>query len=77
MRFTADNARRGNDDELDGRIAYAVRNNRQGSNGAYMRIYHDDSFASRIELELEARGFKNVDKPSFTIKTDVYFEWDE
>lgn len=76
-RFTAHDARMGNDDELDGRIAYAVRNNKQGSSGAYIRIYHDDSFAHRIEQELEARGFKNVVAHSFSIKTDVYFEWDK
>lgn len=73
--FTARDARRGNIDELDDRIAYAVRNNRQG-NGAYLRIYHDDSFRHSIESELERRGFKNIDAPSFCIKTDVYFEWD-
>jgi hypothetical protein len=73
--FTADDARKGNADELDERIAYAVRNNRHG-NGAYLRIYHDDSFRHNIEYELERRGFKNVDCPSFVLKTDVYFEWD-
>lgn len=73
--FTARDARRGNIDELDVRIEYAVRNNRQG-NGAYLRIYHDDSFRHSIESELERRGFKNIDAPSFCIKTDVYFEWD-
>ncbi|CAM3519470.1 hypothetical protein G6L26_007555 [Agrobacterium radiobacter] len=73
--FTADDARKGNEDELDDRIAYAVRNNKQG-NGAYLRIYHDDSFRHSIVSELERRGFKNVDAPSFCIKTDVYFEWD-
>ncbi|MGQ4813073.1 hypothetical protein ACCZ74_12335 [Agrobacterium vitis] len=73
--FTANDARRGNEDELDDRIAYAVRNNKHG-NGAYIRIYHDDSFRHSIVTELENRGFKNIDAPSFTIKTDVYFEWD-
>jgi len=74
--FTADDARKGNEDELDDRIAYAVRNNRQGY-GAYMRVYHDDSFRHRLEMELERRGFKNIDYDSgFCIKTDVYFEWD-
>jgi hypothetical protein len=63
-------------DELDDRIAYAVRNNRSG-NGAYLRIYHDDSFRHSIRTELENRGFKNVDVPSFVLKTDVYFEWDD
>jgi hypothetical protein len=73
--YTADDARQGNDDELDSRIEYAVRNNRHG-NGAYMRIYHDDSFRHNIVTELERRGFKNIDAPSFVLKTDVYFEWD-
>lgn len=73
--FTADHARRGNEDELDGRIEYAVKNNRHG-NGAYIRIYHDDTFRHRIEYELEARGFKNIEVPQITLKGDVYFEWD-
>lgn len=72
--FTADDARKGNEDELDERIEYAVRNNRNG-NGAHMRIYYDDSFRHRIQSELERRGFKNIDVPSFTLKGDVYFEW--
>lgn len=75
MRFTADDARRGNADELDGRIAYAVRNNRHRA-GAYIRIYHDDSFRYSIAQELEDRGFKNIDVPDITLKGDVYFEWD-
>ncbi|QGZ14043.1 hypothetical protein PP939_gp206 [Rhizobium phage RL38J1] len=74
--FTANDARKGNEDELDERIEYAVRNNRHG-NGAYIRIYHDDSFRWNIVGELERRGFKNIDAPSFTLKTDVYFEWDD
>jgi hypothetical protein len=72
--FTADMARKGNDDDLDERIAYAVKNFRQG-NGAYMRIYHDDSFRFNIVSELMKRGFKNIDAPSLVLKTDVYFEW--
>ncbi|QIG69757.1 hypothetical protein EVB81_188 [Rhizobium phage RHph_I46] len=73
--FTADDARRGNEDDLDERIEYAVRNRRHG-NGAYLRIYIDDSFRHNIKSELERRGFKNIDAPSFSLKTDVYFEWD-
>ena len=57
--FTADDARRGNDDELDERIAHAVRNNKHG-NGAYLRVYADDSFRDSIAEDLEKRGFKNV-----------------
>ncbi|QIG68126.1 hypothetical protein EVB55_191 [Rhizobium phage RHph_Y68] len=74
--FTADDARRSDQNDLDERIEYAVRNRREG-NGAYIRIYHDDSFRHRIVSELEKRGFKNIDAPSFSLKTDVYFEWDE
>lgn len=73
--YTADNAREGNYHDLDARIEYAVRNNKHG-NGAYMRIYHDDSFRWNLESELERRGFFNIDIPSFTLKTDVYFEWE-
>ncbi len=74
--YTADDARRGNQDDLDERIEYAVRNFRQG-NGATMRIYHDDAFRHSIAYELERRGFKNIDVPDITLKGDVYFEWDD
>ena len=74
--YTADDARRGNYDDLDGRIEDAVKYNRHG-NGAYIRVYIEDSFCHSIGYELERRGFKNIDVPSITLKGDVYFEWDE
>jgi hypothetical protein len=74
--FTASDARRAVGDDLDERIAYAVRNNRSGD-GAYMRIYIEDPWCRRIESELEARGFINIDVPDITLKGDVYFEWPE
>lgn len=73
-RFTADDARRGNWDELDGRIEAAVRD-AGGGNSAYLRIYAEDSFRYGIESELEKRGFINIRVPNFTLKGDVYFEW--
>lgn len=75
MRFTADHARRGNWDELDGRIKRAVRGS--VGNSATMRVYIEDSFLDDIQYELERRGFTNVQVPSITLKGDVYFEWDE
>lgn len=72
-RFTADDARRGNADELDARIRAAVRDG--GANHAYLRIYAEDAFRYSIEAELEARGFTNIRVPDITIKGDVYFEW--
>lgn len=72
--YTASDARRGNELELDGRIEMAVRNGGHGH--AYLRIYAEDSFRHRIESELTRRGFKNVRVPDFTLKGDVYFEWD-
>jgi hypothetical protein len=74
--FTADDAASGNMDELDDRIAYAVRHNQCGYKRASIRIYIEDSFAHSIEYELERRGFKNIDAPSFVLKTDVEFSWD-
>lgn len=65
----------GNEDELDERIEYAVRNNRHG-NGAYIRVYVEDSFFRSIVYELERRGFKNVQDHDSVLKGDVYFEWD-
>lgn len=78
-RFTANDARRGNWDELDGRIRAAVSDCGYADNGnyfAYVRIYHDDAFRYDIASELEARGFVNIDVPSITLKGDVYFEWE-
>lgn len=75
MRFTADHARRGNRDELDGRIKQAVRDG--GANHAHLRVYIEDAFLDDIQSELENRGFKNIDVPSITLKGDVYFEWDD
>jgi len=72
--YTADDARKGNMDELDARIERAVREG--GGNFAYLRIYIEDSFVHTIKYELERRGFKNVDVPDIIIKGDVYFEWD-
>jgi hypothetical protein len=72
--FTAQDAARGNMDDLDQRIRQAVRDG--SGKSAYLRIYMEDSFAHSIEYELEKRGFKNIQVPSFVLKTDVYFEWD-
>lgn len=72
--FTSDDARNSDNNDLDERIKYAVKNNRSG-NGATIRIYCDDWFAHRIHYELSARGFKNIHVPDFVLKTDVYFEW--
>lgn len=72
--FTADDARRGNYDELDARIRAAVRDG--NGNSASLRIYHDDAFRYTIEEELDRRGFKNIDVPDIVLKGDVYFEWD-
>lgn len=77
MPFTADDARRAQGDDLDQRIEHAVRERRHGSNGAYLRVYHDDPWVHSIMGELMDRGFKNVDVPHITLKGDVYFEWDE
>jgi hypothetical protein len=76
MRFTADDARRGNIAELDDRIAAAVQERGAGPSAAYLRIYHDDAFRHTIESELEARGFINIRVPDFVLKGDVYFEWE-
>jgi hypothetical protein len=53
-----------------------VRHNQCGYKRASIRIYIEDSFAHSIEYELERRGFKNIDAPSFVLKTDVEFSWD-
>lgn len=73
--FTADDARRGNQNDLDERIERAVRDGAPG-NSAYLRIYVEDAFCHTIGEELERRGFKNIDVPSIILKGDVYFEWD-
>ena len=73
-RLTADDARRGNYDDLDRRIRAAVADG--GYKHAYLRIYCDDAFRHSIGSELEARGFINVRVPDITLKGDVYFEWE-
>lgn len=73
--FTAEHARRGNQDELDRRIKAAVLDARPASH-AYLRVYVEDSFLHNIAYELERRGFKNVSVPDIILKGDVYFEWD-
>jgi hypothetical protein len=73
--YTSDDARKGNDTELDRRIEAAVKENDGGSNAAYLRVYCDDPWINRIHEELEKRGFKNIRVPSIVLKGDVYFEW--
>lgn len=73
--FTAKDAKQIISDDLDERIANAIRNHR-GRSGAYLRIYHEDSFSSSIIEELEKRGFKNIVVPDYVTTADVYFEWD-
>src|SRR4051812_32829677 len=41
-RFTADDARKGDDAELDARIKAAVRSRDGGPNAAYLRVYIED-----------------------------------
>lgn len=74
--FTAAHARAAVGDDLDERIAYAVRDNRSGD-GASLRVYIDDPWVHRIESELAARGFINIRVPDIALKGDVYFEWPE
>ncbi len=74
--YTASHARQGRQDDLDERIEYAVNNHRDGD-GAYMRVYHDDSFRFTIESDLEERGFINIRVPDIILCGDVYFEWSE
>jgi Fe-S cluster assembly iron-binding protein IscA len=71
--FTADDARKVNQDNLDERIQSAVENS--SGNSTYLRVYIEDSFCSSIRNELEKRGFKNIDVPDIILKGDVYFEW--
>lgn len=72
--FTAGAAERAQTDDLDRRIAEAVRE-AGSARCAELRIYADDAFAATIREELEARGFKNIHVPRLIIKTDVSFEW--
>jgi hypothetical protein len=74
MRYTAEDARRGNDDDLDKRIRAAVKD-AGSARGAYLRVYIEDSFVHRIGEELRGRGFTNVQVPDIVLKGDVYFEW--
>lgn len=74
--FTADDARRGNIDELDARIKAAVLDRDAGPHSAYLRVYIEDAFCHNIKEELEARGFINIQVPDITLKGDVYFEWE-
>lgn len=73
--YTAEDARQESGRDLDEVIRHAVKNADAGPNATYMRVYHDDPWLWRLESELEARGFKNIDVPDITIKGDVYFEW--
>lgn len=75
--FTADDARRAGQDDLDRRIRAAVHENDGGNNAAYLRVYCDDPWVNEIEYELERRGFINIQVPDIVIKGDVYFEWDK
>jgi hypothetical protein len=72
--FTAKDARRGNQNDLDRRIEHAVKDGTGHS--AFLRIYAEDAFRYTIQEELEKRGFKNVSVPYIILKGDVYFEWD-
>lgn len=72
--FTAQDANNLVQNDLDERIERAVREYSENS-GAYLRIYHDDSFFHNIEEELTRRGFKNINVPDICIKGDVWFEW--
>lgn len=73
--YTADMARQESQDDLDRRIAMAVRARDAGPNATYMRVYIEDSWLDNLEHELEIRGFKNIELPDIIIKGDVYFEW--
>lgn len=72
--YTADDARRGNQDDLDARIKRAVEGNACGSS-AHIRVYHDDPWRYTIQEDLEERGFTNVYVPDIILSGDVYFEW--
>lgn len=76
-RFTASDARHHGHRDLDQCIRDAVAERYHGPGATSMRVYHDDPWLSRLEEELDERGFKNIRVPSITLKGDVYFEWDE
>jgi hypothetical protein len=71
--YTADDARRGNQDDLDARIKRAVSDGT--GNSSHIRVYHDDPWRYTIQSDLEERGFTNVYVPDIIICGDVYFEW--
>lgn len=75
--FTADMARKLNDNNLDERIQkeveYAISH---GIKHAYLRVYIEDSFFDSIEEELTKRGFHSIQVPEITLKGDVYFSWE-
>lgn len=77
--YTADHARQHREEapnDLDERIQDAVEEaNRLGRNTASVRVYSDDAYASRIQLELENRGFTDIYVPDFVLKGDVQFSW--
>jgi hypothetical protein len=77
--YTADHARQHREEapsDLDERLQAAVEEaNRLGKNTASIRVYSDDAYARRIQLELENRGFTNIDVPDFVLKGDVEFSW--
>lgn len=72
--FTADDARRIDNDDLDRRIKAAVKDSDR-PNSASLRVYIEDPWVHRIEAELEKRGFKNICVPDICLKGDVHFEW--
>lgn len=74
--FTANDARRVDESELDRKIEAAVREGeRYGARRASIRVYIDDPWIHTIKAELEKRGFINVDVPDICLKGDVEFEW--
>lgn len=72
--YTAEDARKSDQSDLDQRIAFAVRA-RARDGGAYLRVYIEDPWCRTIQQELEQRGFKNINVPDICLKGDVYFEW--
>lgn len=74
--FTAKDARKTMENDLDERIKYAVENNNYIHNGAYMQVYSEDRWKDIIVQELEKRGFIDIEyDPYFVMSTDVYFKW--
>lgn len=75
--FTADMARKLNDNNLDERIQkeveYAISH---GIKHAYLRVYIEDAFIDSIEEELTKRGFHSIQVPNITLKGDIYFSWE-